>query len=345
MQGKPLLVAFLAAVLLLLALPFPLGVVTAQSTPPSPSALITAINSLRSTNSLPVLQVDRALMAAAQGHSQYQASIGSSTHTGAGGTDETARALAAGYGSGTGVICDEAVAVAQVATSVEYVVNTIWKDYQHRGLVLLNSKYTDIGAGIAVGSDGLVYYTVNTCAGGGAQAAQTTGPGTTPAPAKTTEEVVVSATATPQENGSIIHVVETGQTLWLIANAYGLPVDQIISLNGLATPDPVIFAGQKLLVRPAFTPTLSPTITRTSRPATRTPRPTFTPQPTRPTSTRTTQPSATAEPLVTLPTFDRHWFGVGLVVICGLGLLSVLFSGLRPKRPGKKPPQEPGGQP
>jgi len=348
MQDKPLFTALLATAILILLvlLPFPQPAVMAQSTPPSPYDLIAAINSLRSANGLPALQTDGALMSAAQLHSQYQASIGSWTHTGSGGSNETDRALAAGYGGGASVTCDEAVAVAQVATTADYIVNVIWNDYQHRDLVLLNSRFTGIGAGAAVGSDGLVYYTVDNCTAGGGYTGAT--PAVTAvargsaAPSPSAEVIKTVVVVTPLENGSIIHIVEAGQTLWSIAAAYGQTADQLAMLNGLPTPNLVIYVGQKLLVRPAFTPTLTPTITITPRPATRTPRPTFTPQPTRPTRTATLEPTPTRQPLVAMPKFDRRWFGISLVVICGLGLVTVLVNHLLRSKPGgKEPPKDP----
>ncbi len=48
--------------------------------------LIAAVNALRASNGLPPLQTDGSLMAAAQSHADYQASIGSWTHTGANGS-------------------------------------------------------------------------------------------------------------------------------------------------------------------------------------------------------------------------------------------------------------------
>jgi len=239
--------------------------------------------------------------------------------------------------------------VAQAATTADTIVNVIWSDYQHRHGVLLNSSFTDIGAGAAVGSDGLVYYTVDNCAGGNQTSAvpvvtASARSSASPSPSEEIGKTVIAAT--PLENGSIVHIVEAGQTLWAIATAYGQTTDKLVLLNGLPTPNPVIYAGQKLLVRPAFTPTLSPTITLTSRPATRTPKPTFTPQPVRSTRTATLEPTPTPPPLVILPEFNQRWFGVSLVLICGLGLVTVFLNHLlRAKTGGKEPPKDPTKDP
>jgi LysM repeat protein len=140
-------------------------------------------------------------------------------------------------------------------------------------------------------------------------------------------------TALPEEDGSIIHLVQPGHTLWGIADAYGMTTEMVASLNGLDLKNPVVFSGQKLLVRMAFTATVSPTVTQTPRPPTRTPRPTFTPGPTRPTATASLTPKPTREPLLELPKVNTRSIGIGLVVVCALGLAAVLVSWVVRRKP------------
>jgi LysM repeat protein len=76
--------------------------------------------------------------------------------------------------------------------------------------------------------------------------------------------------ATPQPDGSIVHTVQAGETLWSIAATYGLTLDEIRALN----PDvgDFIYEGQKLLIRKGAEeeatqePTLEPTATETEEP-------------------------------------------------------------------------------
>ncbi|NMB88576.1 MAG: LysM peptidoglycan-binding domain-containing protein [Chloroflexi bacterium] len=149
----------------------------------------------------------------------------------------------------------------------------------------------------------------------------------------TAPEIVPVVPAAPLADGSILHQVESGQTLWAIADAYGTTPEDLIALNDLDPENPVIYAGQKLAIRVAFTPTTSPTITETSRPATRTPRPTYTPRPTRATSTPA--PTLTPTPPPLLPeisvfrSVNRQAIGIGMIVVCGLGLLVMIITGLR----------------
>ena len=56
--------------------------------------------------------------------------------------------------------------------------------------------------------------------------------------------------AQPEENVDIIHTVGSGDTLISIAHAYGVTLDQLLSLNDL-DPEALLQIGQRLLVIPA----------------------------------------------------------------------------------------------
>lgn len=49
------------------------------------------------------------------------------------------------------------------------------------------------------------------------------------------------------ERGGIHHVVQPGQTLWRIAKAYGVPLDELAEANGIADPSRIV-TGQRLFV-------------------------------------------------------------------------------------------------
>jgi LysM repeat protein len=97
-----------------------------------------------------------------------------------------------------------------------------------------------------------------------------TAPGSLAA-AKATSTPLV--TVTPQSNGCTVHVVGSGQTLWSIALAYGVKVDEIRSLNGIAPDSTTIYIGQKLFVR-CVTATPASQPSATAAPPTDTPIPT-----------------------------------------------------------------------
>lgn len=155
--------------------------------------------------------------------------------------------------------------------------------------------------------------------------------GSDPATA-TPPQVYGVETVTPAADGSIIHLVQPGQSAWSICLAYHISMADLIALNDLSDP-PALLDGQKLIIRLAFTPTISPTVTKTPRPPTRTP--TLTRTPRAPSATPTLAPTPTptefslANVIPSLSAGNRRLFGIGMIVVCGLGLLLVLFVSFR----------------
>jgi uncharacterized protein YkwD/LysM repeat protein len=245
-----------------------------------PYSLIAAVNSLRVANGLPELQSNGILMSVAQSHSDYQASIGQVTHTGAGGTRPKDRAAAAGYGGGATFFLSENIA-GGTDLSVDGVVSMWLGDAPHTQ-TMLGANYQDIGAGVAV-SNGFVYYTIDV--GYVAGSSRYTPPGagtpviTTPG-GPTAIPVYMVQTATPNPDGSVVHVVRSGQTLIGIAIAYKITVAEIKSMNNLTSD--VIYVGDTLIIHAANTPGPTSTSTATTtatRAASATRNPTRTPTP------------------------------------------------------------------
>ncbi len=261
--------------------------------------LVAAVNQLRSTNGLGALNADGALMSAAQVQSDYQAAIGSFTHTGEGGSTPRDRAVAAGYG-GSGVT--ENIAGGMDLSPGGAI--SIWsRDALHTNTMLGN--YTDIGGGVAT-SGGVVYYTLLVGNRGGAASAPpaqapTTAPGVTAPPAGATAVPPIQLpsriqTSTPGADGSVFHVVQPGDNPVSIAQAYGIDLGTFLAQNDLIQ-NPLIYPGDVLVIRlaPTATATLDATPTRI---------PTRTPRPTRePTSTPTELPP-TRTPTEALPTLS-----------------------------------------
>ncbi len=63
----------------------------------------------------------------------------------------------------------------------------------------------------------------------------------------TPEPVVVEATATPEPTGPIIHTVQAGESLGVIAAQYDVTVEDIVTVNELADANS-IFQGQQLTI-------------------------------------------------------------------------------------------------
>lgn len=144
----------------------------------------------------------------------------------------------------------------------------------------------------------------------------------------TVEEPKV-ATLTAMPDGSIVHQVDKGVTLWDLAIAYGLRVDELVTFNRLSPSNPVIYEGQNVIIQPSFTPTKTATITNTPPPPTRTPRPTLTPRPKQPTHTPQASFTATTPPLMPeIPSLEgvgRRSLAITIIVVSALGLL-ILFT-------------------
>lgn len=267
-----LVAGYLLAILLLLGTPGSPG----QAQSGDAYALIEAVNQLRSANGLSPYRVDGTLMSAAQRHSEYQASIGSITHTGPGGSRPKDRARAAGYGGGATIFVSENIAGGS-SLDVQSVVSMWQGDAPHLN-TMLSSNYTDIGAGVA--SDGnRTYYTIDAAyvagqggsgtgsdgSGSGNDAPAAPGAQDTPVPVAVIMPVLV---ASPNPDGSIVHVVESGQALILISQAYSISLPDLLSLNGL-TQESIIRPGDEILIKAAdVTPTSVPTETSIPAPAT-----------------------------------------------------------------------------
>jgi len=305
--------------------------------------LIAAVNALRVDNGLSELEIDGSLMAAAQGQADYLASIAPDVgdgHAGPGGTRPVDRAAAAGYALGPGWNVVENWAAARGSTSVSEIIYGSWSDALHWN-TMTTSDGVHVGAGVAEASNGMVYYILDVgvqYGSGGSESAPSTGIAATIPTAAVTARVAPVALATPADDGSIIHEVQTGQALWNIAMAYEVTVEDLIALNELSE-NPVIFTGQKILVKVAFTPTPSPTVTLTPRPPTRTPIPQQTAQ-----ELRITQVPDEDNSFLNM---DRRSMGIALVLICGIGLALIVVGTISKKKTNQpqKPPKDPSELP
>ncbi|OGN73074.1 MAG: hypothetical protein A2X25_11035 [Chloroflexi bacterium GWB2_49_20] len=230
--------------------------------------LIDAINSLRISNGLPVYQVNQILMYVAQNHTDYQASIGTVTHYGPDGSSPFQRALAAGYlvaGDLTrGGYFSENITAGRNYTVAD-AVNSWQLDGSHVN-TMLSPTLREIGAGVSVVGD-YIYYTIDVGLSSSNPQPIPQGNGIVPTQVPLVPGFVRKLlTNTPEVDGSIIHVVQLGDTIWSIAHEYKVTEDEIIKLNSLK--DNFIYVGDKLVIRSPFTPTpVIPTSTPTQLPS------------------------------------------------------------------------------
>lgn len=304
--------------------------------------LLAAINALRASRGLPPYQRDGGLMAAAQQHSEYQAQIGQSTHVHSDGLSPSAHGVVENIAAGS---------AGSLTPSI--IVNQIWADALHMN-TMIGYETGFAGVGIAV-SGGTVYVTLNVRPGQSAATLAPSGPpqgGPTGAPAATQAALAPIVTATPGLNGLVVHEVGFGQSLWGIAIAYGVKIDDIRTLNGLAPGSTDIYTGQKLVIRRAgdvsaaaaeTSATLSPTNEQTVSTVTPPPPPSASP----PTDTPTPTASAAASPTLPVPVNTptaaavsaylsgfsaTKILGVGLIVVGAIGVAGVLVSSFKRKR-------------
>jgi LysM repeat protein len=138
------------------------------------------------------------------------------------------------WGSFAGLSVDAAASANQI---------TVFTYYTADRAMRFNDVFWDDAALVAVGSSG----------GTGSQ--------NPPAPQATAVPVVQNAQSRP--DGSQVHIVQPGQTLWAISQAYGVPLDTLRALNGISGS--TIYVGQAIIVRAAPAtvtpfPTLAPAV-------------------------------------------------------------------------------------
>ena len=305
----------------------------------TPYEVLAEINGLRIANGMEPLNENQYLNIAAQNHADWIAATGQGGHTGAGGSSPADRALAVGYGEGATVRVTENWARGPGLTP-HGVVYDSWAPSSTHINNMLTIWHNEFGAGVALDAQGMTVYVVKFGHVVGSVPPQSTsvpsGPTGTPAPI-----VQPVATAQPNPDGSVIHVVQFGQTLWGIAEAYEISMIRLLELNYLSE-DAAIYPEQQLLIVPANleveevqqeaegevtpTPTEEPTPTPTHTP-TRTPRPTqevMTPTP-------TVSANLAVNFLVNIFSGDTLWVGIGLVGVSLFGIVLLFFTSSRLK--------------
>ena len=237
-------------------------VFSAPQQAPTAYEVIAAVNALRASYGLDPYSVDSLLMLSAQGQAAYLASMAPSIvdgHTGPGGTDADARALAVGYPYVEGLDINENWAALPESADIDTLIYDVWGDSVHMH-TMLHDRGQHVGMGVAT-AGGTVYYVLDVAAYWGDA-------GLTPQPthlaygenAATQQFIsqyiapVVKATAQP--DGSIIHLVQSGQSLWMLAHHYGVEIDRLRQLNYLGTSD-MIYIGQKIMIQPPATATVT----------------------------------------------------------------------------------------
>ena len=314
---KRTLIPLLTLLLILMA---PMRTVQAQAG--TAADLISGVNSLRQSQGLEPYTTDSYLMSFAQTHSNYMASLGTWTHTRADGSTAFDYGIKENVAMGTNM-------------SIGYCIYTVWSDYTH-WVTMVGYNGGKVGAGVAI-ADNTVYYTLNVIPSGSTvsdnpEASVDIGDDTNVVAQETEVWIYPVTTVTPNADGIIIHTVKYGETLWDISQAYGVPIETILTNSHISLETTAVYEGQTLIIQKATVPTATATPTPTEDPGTPTPtqpRATMTPYPTRtpsPTQTPTRGPSIISQALG-----NGKGFGIGLVAICVAGLGALLYFGFLKK--------------
>jgi len=205
------------------------------------------INDLRAANGLAPLAVNSYLMQSAQNHANWIAAGNPGGHTGEDGSTAYDRALAVGYGEGAEIWVTENWARGYSLTVYDCIY-VMWDDAAHMGN-MLTTWHNEFGAGVALDVQGMTVYVVNFGHTSGVAPQPTaTGPTATPGgptstPAGPTNTPVPFIqpviTSTPNPDGSVVHIVQFGQTLWGIVDAYGIEMADLLALNNLTEESPI----------------------------------------------------------------------------------------------------------
>lgn len=219
--------------MLILAVGFT-GKVEAQGSPTND--ILQLVNQVRAEYGLPPLSYNAALATAAQNHANFIALNAIYSHIGVNGSTWQDRAQAAGY---TGHAGENLVGGTRLTPQQGV---TWWRNSAVHFSNMLNPRWTEAGVGFAVGSGQNFYVMVFGT------------PNDAPPPREAQQVVDVPfivapiELAQPNEDGSIIHTVLEGHTLWAIAARYEVSLADLYLFNAL-TEDSVINPGDKLTIR------------------------------------------------------------------------------------------------
>lgn len=213
------------------------------------SDLISLINGMRTANGLGALSVDSSLMACAQNTAAVMAQNSMSWHIG----DVSGRVSQFGYNNGNRAFATENFMVGPTSlTSIQ----AAWSDYDHM-IPATSSSYCHIGAGVAE-ANGKTYYVVQAAypgdkSGCGFSAGSSTSSGSSSTSSSGSvvydmAQVIASVKiAEPDADGKRYHIVQNGQSLWSIATAYKVTIEDIAAWNNIVDIESIDL-GQSLFI-------------------------------------------------------------------------------------------------
>ena len=229
----------------------------------SPFELINAVNALRASYGLAAYTINPILMFTAQSQAEFMAATGNVSHTGFGDSSLTDRLLAAGYPLAGDLLLGgfraENITSGNEDMSAQSAVDGWTGDVLHLN-TMISPNLSEIGAGVAI-ANGRVYYVIDAAL----PMAPTSVAGSRATIPPPEARISITVVSTPNPEGDVIHEVQVGESLWQIAIAYEVNIDDIKRLNNLF--DNNIYPGNKLLIKTDAVVTIVPRPLMTDLPA------------------------------------------------------------------------------
>jgi LysM repeat protein len=223
------------------------------------SEIFQLINQFRASRGLPPFQYNNVLATAAQGHANWMAENVLYSHTGAGGSTPLSRALAAGY---SGYVIENIVGGTGMSPRQGLI---WWQNSPVHYNTLVTERYPQAGVGYASNGQQNMYVLVVGRPPGPFEGPPSNAP-TEPEP----EPLIITPIqlAESRPDGSIVHVMQTGQALWTVAAYYDVDLAHLYLINNLTEED-VLHPGDQVTVRLADgqepPPTPTPPLTHVIR--------------------------------------------------------------------------------
>jgi LysM repeat protein len=223
------------------------------------SEILQLINQFRASQGLPPFEYNGVLASAAQGHANWMAANVAISHTGAGGSSPQTRAATVGF---SGYVVENIVG----GTTMSPRQGLIWWQNSPIHLnTLVTTRYPQAGIGFATNGQMNMYVLVVGRPPGPFENAPAIRQAVQPAAPLIITPIEL---AEPREDGSIVHVMQTGQALWTIAAYYDVDLAYLYLINGLTEED-ILQPGDEVTVQLADgqepPPTPTPPLTHVVR--------------------------------------------------------------------------------
>jgi LysM repeat protein len=203
---------------------------TAEAAPLANAAeMMDLVNQFRAENGLPAFQYNSSLAFAAQSHANWMGGTGVFSHTGANGSSPQSRANEAGY---NGWVSENIVGGQNMTARGGLL---WWRNSPVHYNTIVSTRYTQAGTGFALTGNGQKMYVL--VVGAPSSLPPSSNSSSTEDSSAAPLIITPIQLAEPNEDGSIIHVIQAGQSLWMVAAYYDSDLDYLYQINGMTEND------------------------------------------------------------------------------------------------------------